>query len=59
MRAHAQEFDDRVLMEHVALYVNEWTLDLGDTGRRALAELSTRAAAAGLGTGGRLEVFGT
>lgn len=59
MRAHAQEFDDRVLMEHVALYVNEWTLDLGDTGRRALAELSTRAAAAGLGAGGRLEVFGT
>ena len=57
MRAHAQEFDDRVLMQHVDLYVNEWTLDLGPLGTRALDELSARAAAAGLGTGGRLQVF--
>jgi len=57
MRAHAQEFDDRVLMQHVDLYVNEWTLDLGPRGGRALDELSARAAAAGLGTGGRLQVF--
>ena len=56
MRRHAQEFDDRVLRQHVELYVNDWTLDLGDVGRRALAELASRAAAAGLG-GGRLEVF--
>jgi 1,4-dihydroxy-6-naphthoate synthase len=56
MRAHAQEFDDRVLMQHVDLYVNEWTLDLGETGRRALDEFATRAAATGRG-GGRLEVF--
>lgn len=58
MRAHAQELDTRVLMQHVDLYVNEWTLDLGDLGRRALDELSARALAAGLGTGGRLRVFG-
>ncbi len=57
MRAHAQEFDDRVLVQHVELYVNDWTLDLGDTGRRALAKLSARAAAAGLGAGERLQVF--
>jgi len=44
MRRHAQEFDDRVLMQHVELYVNDWTLDLGATGRRALAALSARAA---------------
>ena len=56
MRAHAQEFDDRVLMQHVDLYVNEWTLDLGETGRRALDEFAMRAAATGRG-GGRLEVF--
>ena len=56
MRAHAQEFDDRVLMQHVDLYVNEWTLDLGPTGAAALAELSARAAALGL-TAGRLRVF--
>jgi 1,4-dihydroxy-6-naphthoate synthase len=58
MRKHAQEFDDRVLMQHVDLYVNEWTKDLGDTGRQSLAELSARAEAAGLGTGSRLEIVG-
>lgn len=57
MRRHAQEFDDVVLMQHVDLYVNAWTLDLGDVGRQALAELSARAAAAGIGRGERLEVF--
>ncbi len=57
MRHHAQEFDDRVLMQHVDLYVNQWTESLGDEGRRALDELSARAASVGLGDGGRLEVF--
>ncbi len=57
MRRHAQEFDDRVLMQHVELYVNDWTIDLGEVGRRALDELSARAAAAGLGDGSRLAVF--
>jgi len=56
MRRHAQEFDDRVLMQHVDLYVNEWTLDLGDTGAQALGELSARARAIGL-VGSRLDVF--
>lgn len=58
MRAHAQELGDGVLMQHVELYVNQWTVDLGDTGRRALDALSTRAAAVGHGAAGRLEVFG-
>lgn len=43
MRQHAQEFDDDVLMQHVDLYVNDWTVDLGDTGRAALTELSRRS----------------
>jgi 1,4-dihydroxy-6-naphthoate synthase len=43
MRKYAQEFDDQVLMQHVELYVNDWTVDLGDVGRQALAELSRRA----------------
>jgi 1,4-dihydroxy-6-naphthoate synthase len=57
MRAHAQEFADDVLRRHVALYVNEWTLDLGPTGRRALDALSARAATLGLGSGAPLEVL--
>ena len=56
MRAQAQEFDDRVLMQHVDLYVNDWTVDLGPTGAKALDELSARAASLGL-AGGRLRVF--
>ena len=57
MRKYAQEFDDHVLMQHVDLYVNEWTLDLGVEGAHALDELSVRAASIGLGTGRRLRVF--
>ncbi len=57
MRAHAQEFADDVLMRHVELYVNDWTLDLGKVGRRALAALSARAASIGLGVAAPLEVF--
>jgi 1,4-dihydroxy-6-naphthoate synthase len=56
MRLHAQEFDDRVLMQHVDLYVNDWTVNLGPAGARALEELSARAAALGLASG-RLGVF--
>jgi 1,4-dihydroxy-6-naphthoate synthase len=48
MRKYAQEFDDRVLMQHVELYVNDWTVDLGDVGDNALKELSRRAQAIGL-----------
>ena len=44
MREHAQEFDDDVLRQHVELYVNPWTVDLGERGRAAIAELSRRAA---------------
>ena len=57
MRAYAQEFNDAVLMNHVALYVNEWTVELGSVGRNALDELSRRAR---LGNGKQtsLQVFG-
>jgi 5,8-dihydroxy-2-naphthoate synthase len=48
MRQYAQEFDDDVLLKHVDLYVNDWTLDLGTTGRNALTRLSERAAEVGL-----------
>ena len=35
-------------MQHVELYVNRWTEDLGVEGQQALAELSARARQAGL-----------
>ncbi len=43
MRKYAQEFTDDVLMAHVDLYVNDWTIDLGDVGRRALGQLAMLA----------------
>ncbi len=59
MRKYAQEFDDVVLMQHVDLYVNDWTVDLGSVGRQALAELSMRASAVRASTqqGSRIEVL--
>ena len=48
MRAHAQEFGDDVLMKHVDLYVNDWTVDLGSVGRDALGKLSEMARSIGL-----------
>ncbi len=48
MRQYAQEFSDHVLMQHVELYVNEWTVDLGVVGRRALSKLSQLAQQRGL-----------
>ena len=48
MRKYAQEFDDGVMMQHVDLYVNDWTVDLGDIGHESLRELSRRAQSIGL-----------
>ena len=48
MKRYAQELDDEVLWQHVELYVNQWTVDLGDVGRRALQTLSEKAVASGL-----------
>jgi 1,4-dihydroxy-6-naphthoate synthase len=58
MRAHAQELDDTVMFAHVDTYVNEWTRDLGPTGRAALERLHACAADIGLLPGKpALEVF--
>ncbi len=48
MRHYAQEFDDAVLMQHVDLYVNDWTIHLGALGQAALQELSHRSKQIGL-----------
>lgn len=49
MRRYAQSMDDDVLMQHVKLYVNDWTVDLGDTGRGALRVMAQLAASRGNG----------
>lgn len=48
VKAHAREMADEVVRQHIALYVNDFTLDLGEEGIAAALELFRRAAAAGL-----------
>ncbi|MBQ0986614.1 1,4-dihydroxy-6-naphthoate synthase [Streptomyces sp. F63] len=45
---HAQEMDPAVADQHIGLYVNEFTADLGEAGYAAVRGLLTRAAAEGL-----------
>ncbi|WUH93037.1 1,4-dihydroxy-6-naphthoate synthase [Streptomyces sp. NBC_00433] len=46
--AHSQEMDPEVADQHIGLYVNEFTADLGEDGYAAVRGLLTRAAAEGL-----------
>jgi 1,4-dihydroxy-6-naphthoate synthase len=46
--AHAQEMDPAVADQHIALYVNEFTADLGEEGYAAVRTLLSRAADEGL-----------
>ncbi len=39
VRAHAQEMSAEVCQQHIDLYVNEWSLDVGDEGLRAIDRL--------------------
>jgi 1,4-dihydroxy-6-naphthoate synthase len=39
VKRHAQEMDEAVMRQHIALYVNERSVDLGETGRRAVETL--------------------
>ena len=46
--ANAQEMEPAVVKQHIELYVNEFTLNLGQDGLAAADALLGRAAAAGL-----------
>ncbi|MFI8099640.1 1,4-dihydroxy-6-naphthoate synthase [Streptomyces sp. NPDC086023] len=48
VRAHAQELAPGVADQHIGLYVNEFTANLGESGYAAVRGLLTRAAAEGL-----------
>ncbi len=39
VRAHAQEMNEEVIQQHIGLYVNEYTLKLGERGRQAVRRL--------------------
>ena len=48
VRAHAQEMSEDVMYRHIDLYVNEYSIDLGEEGRRAIGLLFERALVAGV-----------
>lgn len=48
IREHAQEMSEEVMYKHIELYVNKYSEDLGDEGRKAVASLFDRAHRAGV-----------
>jgi len=48
VRAHAQEMSEDVMYKHIDLYVNDYSVDLGVEGRRAVRLLFEKAIAAGV-----------
>jgi Predicted periplasmic solute-binding protein len=48
VREHAQEMSEDVMYKHIDLYVNEYSIDLGAEGRRAVELLFDKAKATGI-----------
>lgn len=48
VRCHAQAMEDDVMMSHIGLYVNNFTVDLGDIGKGAVQYMMDIAAEKGL-----------
>jgi len=48
IRQHSQEMSEEVMYKHIGLYVNNYTLDLGDAGRKSVETLFNKAKQLGL-----------
>jgi len=48
VRCNAQEMSEEVMMKHIGLYVNNYSLDLGKSGQSAVEELFKMACAKGI-----------
>ena len=48
VREHAQEMSEEVMYRHIDLYVNDYSIDLGPEGRRAVELLFDRARSTGI-----------
>ena len=57
IRQHALEMQDSVMQAHIDLYVNEFSLDVGEAGQRAVETLFARAAALGFIERPHLPIF--
>jgi 1,4-dihydroxy-6-naphthoate synthase len=57
VREHAQEMSEAVMYQHIDLYVNQYSVDLGADGRRAVEILFEQAAARGVIPGVKEPLF--
>ncbi|MBI5098211.1 MAG: 1,4-dihydroxy-6-naphthoate synthase [Nitrospirae bacterium] len=48
IKKHSQELSDEVINRHIDLYVNDYSLDIGQDGEKAVKELLSRAEDAGI-----------
>ena len=48
VKLHSQELDDQVINQHIELYVNRFTVALGNEGRLAVSKLYSKAMEAGI-----------
>lgn len=48
IRQHSQEMSEEVMYKHIGLYVNNYTLDLGESGRKSVKTLFNKAKQLGL-----------
>ena len=43
VKQHAQEMSEEVMKKHIALYVNQFSIDLGETGKKAVELMLEKA----------------
>lgn len=57
VKQHAQEMNEEVMKKHIALYVNDFSIDLGIIGKKAIQLLFDKAIATGLIEGQAPQIF--
>jgi 1,4-dihydroxy-6-naphthoate synthase len=57
VREHAQEMSEEVMYKHIDLYVNEFSVDLGKEGRKAVTTLFKKAKENGLIPASSIKIF--
>lgn len=57
VRQYAQEMDEAVMRAHINLYVNNFSVDLGEAGKQAIMAMFNTAREKGLIPGFRTDFF--